>query len=95
MQPAAQGRGEPGDDVLPGDLALLDLGNPALGDAHPLGNLLLGQTPRPAHLCQPVTHRDREQFLLAGLDGVLTAGTGDLLGTDLRSSRVATHRRSV
>src|SRR5215470_3765244 len=78
MQAPTEGGREPDEDVLAGDVALFDLGDPALGDAHPVGHLLLGQAPGTAHLRQSMPDQFVEEFLLGAGDRLLTAGAGDL-----------------
>src|SRR5688572_22115667 len=74
MEAPPQCGGIAGNYVLAGDLSLFDLRDATLGDAHALGNLLLGQTASPAHLRKAVPDNGCEQFLLSCLDGLFSAG---------------------
>ena len=87
--------GVAGEHVLPGNLSLFNLRDAALGDAHPLGDLLLGQPSGTAHLGQAVPDDGGEQFLLARLDGLLAAGPLDLGGADVAPPYVAACQRPV
>ena len=53
LEGAAEGGDEPVEDVLSGDVAAFDLGDAGDGDAHPGGDLLLGEPAALAHLGQP------------------------------------------
>ena len=92
MEPAAEGGGVAGEDVVSGDLAAFDLGDPALGDAHAVGDLLLGQAAGAADLGEAVSEDLGEHLALAGLDRFLAAGAGDVLGADVGPGHVAAHR---
>jgi hypothetical protein len=83
--------GEAGEHVVAGDAALFDLGHTAFGDAHPFGDVLLGQAAGAAYLGQPVPDQFVEQFLLAGRDGLVAAGSGDVLGADVFPPGIAGH----
>jgi hypothetical protein len=50
VRPAAERGGVAGHQILPENPALLDLGNPALGDAYPVSDLLLSQASGLAYL---------------------------------------------
>ena len=94
MQPATERDGVAGHHVLAGHLALLDLRDPALGDPHALGHLLLGHPPRPTDLGQPVAEDAGQQLLLTGLDRDLTTGPLDVLGADVVPGDEPVHHRS-
>jgi hypothetical protein len=78
VQSAAEGDGESGEDVLPGDLAAFDLRYSAFGDAHAVGDLLLGHAAGSAYLGEAVSDDLSQQFALASLDGGFAAGAVDV-----------------
>src|SRR5689334_20856379 len=92
VESAAEGGGVAGEDIVSRDLAAFDLGDPALGDAHAVGDLLLGQAAGAADLGEAVPEDFGEHLALAGLDRVLPARAGDVLGPDVGPGHVAAHR---
>ena len=74
MESAAEGCRVAREDVLSEDLAAFDVGDPAFGDVHALGDLLLGQATGPADLGEAVAEDFGEQLAFADLDRVLSAG---------------------
>src|SRR5689334_2782155 len=89
VEPAAEGGGVAGEDVVSRDFAAFDLGDPALGDAHPVGDLPLGQAAGAADLGAAVPEDLGEQLALTGVDRGLAAGAGDVLGADVVPGHVA------
>ncbi|CAO5163300.1 hypothetical protein FAIPA1_230032 [Frankia sp. AiPs1] len=72
-----------GDDIDSGDFAAFDLGDPALADAHVLGDVGLRQAEESAAFCEPVAV-DVGLVAPAGLgQGFLAAGVGDQAGADV------------
>ncbi|CAO5189682.1 hypothetical protein FAIPA1_700010 [Frankia sp. AiPs1] len=91
VQPAAERSGVASHHILTGQRTLLDLRNPSLGHTHPLRDLRLRQSPLPAHLSKPMTHRDREEFLATGSNRLFPASPDNLLGTNVRPPCIAAH----
>lgn len=94
VQRAAERRSVAGENIVAGDVALLNLGDPALGDAHPIGDLLLGQLPVAPDLGQAVSLNRGQQFVLACCYGVFAAGPLGMGSADILPPGVAGHRLS-
>src|SRR5690349_11597143 len=92
VEAAAEGGGVAGKDVVSGDLAAFDLRDPALGNAHAVGDLSPGEAAGTADLGEAVADDFGEHLPFAGLDRVLAASAGDVLGADVVPGHVAAHR---
>lgn len=92
MQPTTKRGSVASHHILPRDPALLNLGDPALGDTHPVSDLLLSQAPDLAYLSETMPDDSGQQLPLAGLDRLLTTGPLDICTPDVAPTRMAHHR---
>ena len=94
VESSAECGGEAGDNLLAGDLALLDSGDPPFGNTHAVGDLLLRQAAGLPDFGKAVPEGFGEQFLFAGIDSFFSADPGNVLGADVGPAYLAGHGRS-